>query len=226
MRPAGGPPRAAEIVSDAAGFVLAGGASSRMGTDKALVPLAGMPLIQRSLAILREAGLKASIAGARFPIANIAPVVEDTAPDLGPLAGVCAALASTSEQWAVFLSVDLPLIPSSLISYLLRHACITGAAVTLASVSGFAQTFPAVVDRAVLPGLSADLDAGRSGCFSALRTAAASLARPMAVLPVELLAQAGHAVHPAGLPAALWFINVNTPADLERAARLAAAEFA
>ncbi|MGB6686783.1 MAG: molybdenum cofactor guanylyltransferase [Terracidiphilus sp.] len=226
MRTGVGLSSAAEIVSDAAGFVLAGGASSRMGTDKALVSLSGRPLIEHSLAILHEAGLNASIAGARSSLTDIAPVVTDPTPDLGPLAGVCAALASTCAQWAVLLSVDLPLIPASLISYLLRHARITGAAVTLAAANGFPQTFPAVIDRAMLPGLSAELEAGRSGCFSAFRSAAASLAQNMAVLPVELLAQAGHAVHPAGLPAALWFVNVNTPADLERAERLAGAQIA
>jgi molybdenum cofactor guanylyltransferase len=207
-------------VSDAAGFVLAGGASSRMGRDKALVPLAGRPLIEHSLAILQEAGLSASIAGARSALAKIAPVVPDSTSGLGPLAGICTALASTTATWAVFLSIDLPLLPSSLISYLLHYARTTGAAVTLASVSGFPQTFPAVIDRALLPRLSAELDACRSGCLSSFQAAAAGLARPMAVIPAEILAQSGHAVHPAALPAALWFLNINTPADLERAERV------
>jgi molybdenum cofactor guanylyltransferase len=213
-------------MSDAAGFVLAGGASSRMGSDKALVPLAGRPLIEHSLAILREAGLSASIAGTRSALASLTPVVPDSTPGLGPLAGVCSALASTTAQWSVFLSVDLPLLPASLISYLLQHARATDAAVTLASVSGFPQTFPAVINRASLPSLFAELEAGRSGCFSAFQSASAGLKRPPAILAVEFLAQSGHAVHPAGLPPALWFLNVNTPDDLELAERLSAAQFA
>jgi len=226
LKASGGPAGPAGAASDAAGFVLAGGASSRMGTDKSLALLAGKPLIEHSLAILHKAGLVPAIAGARSSLESIAPVVPDPAPDLGPLGGVCAALASTSARWAVFLSVDLPLIPASLIAHLLRHARITGAAVTLASASGFPQTFPAVIDRASLPGLSAELGAGRTGCFSAFQSASAGLKSPPAILPVEFLAQAGQAAHPAGLPAALWFLNVNTPADLERAGRLAASQFA
>ncbi len=208
---------------DAAGFVLAGGQSSRMGADKALLELAGQPLVARALGVLREAGLPASIAGALSPLAAYAPVVHDAQPGLGPLAGVCAALASTSARHAVFLPLDLPLLPTSLLVFLLHHARITGAAVTLASVNGFAQTFPSVVDRAALPALQAALNQGRGGCFSAFKAAAGQLGRPFSVLPVEHLVQPGQIAHPDGLPPALWFLNLNTPEALQRAQYLLAA---
>jgi molybdopterin-guanine dinucleotide biosynthesis protein A len=195
-------------------FVLAGGQSRRMGRDKALLAFAGQPLIARALRILRDAALEPAIAGARSSLHACAPVVEDTRPDLGPLAGICAAFASTQARWCIFLPVDLPLLPASLLQYLLLHAQITGSAVTLAAMNGFAQTFPVVLDRAVLPALDAELASGRRGCFSAFQAAAESLQQPVAVLPVELLAQSGHVAHPARLPAFRWFLNVNTPADL------------
>lgn len=201
----------------AAGYVLAGGMSSRMGADKALVQLAGRPLIDRTLQILRDAGLQVSIAGARSGVSGFAPVIEDPDPGLGPLSGVCSALAAASAPYAIFLPVDLPLLPSSLIVYLLDHAQITSSPVTLVSVNGFPQTFPAILDRATLPALSAELRSGRAGCFSAFQSAAASLALPLAVLPVEFLVQSGRVSHPHALPPALWFLNVNTPGDLQRA---------
>ena len=136
---------------DAAGFVLAGGQSSRMGQDKALLLFAGRPLVAHALSILTQAGLPASIAGARpsarTALESFAPVVEDPESGLGPLAGICAALASTSARYAVFLPVDLPLLPPALIGFLLHHARITGRAVTVPAVAGFNQTFPAVLDR-------------------------------------------------------------------------------
>jgi molybdopterin-guanine dinucleotide biosynthesis protein A len=210
-------PAADDPEPDAAGFVLAGGRSSRMGADKALELLAGQPLVAHAVSVLLEAGLAASIAGARSPLAHFAPVVEDSQPGLGPLGGICAALASTSACRAVFLPVDLPLLPASLIAFLLHHARITGAVATLCSVNGFAQTFPAVVRRAALPALQGELEAGRGGCFSAFQAAAARLGQPLTVLAAESLVQSGQVAHPDGLPAARWFLNVNAPGDLLRA---------
>jgi molybdopterin-guanine dinucleotide biosynthesis protein A len=110
--------------------------------------------------------------------------------------------------------VDLPLLPPSLLRYLLNHARVTGRAITLASVEGFAQTFPAVVGRVALPGLQAELDAERGGCFAGFQTAAAGLKQAVDVVSAELLAQSGQVLHPDGLPAARWFCNINSPEDV------------
>jgi molybdopterin-guanine dinucleotide biosynthesis protein A len=203
--------------TDAAGFVLAGGLSSRMGTDKALVDFAGLPLVAHAVSLLREAGLMACIAGARSALAEFAPVVEDPQPGMGPLEGICAALASTPANWAVFVPVDLPLLPASLVVFMLHHACTTSAAVTLCSVNGFVESFPVVLRRETLPLLKVELESGRGGCYSAFKTAAASMGGHVSVLPVEYLVQCGHASHADGLPAVRWFMNVNDREELRRA---------
>ncbi len=192
-----------------------------MGQDKALLPFAGRPLVAHALSILSQAGLSVAVAGAR-PSAHaaleaFAPVVEDPEPGLGPLAGICAALAATSARYAVFLPVDLPLLPPALIGFLLHHARITGQAVTIPSVTGFDQTFPVVLDRALLPALKAALDARSGGCYSAFQVAAAIQGQPINRVAVELLAQSGQVTHPLGLPPVRWFLNLNTPSDVEQA---------
>lgn len=201
----------------AVGFVLAGGESRRMGRDKALLEFCGRPLVENALGILHRAGLEARIAGAQAALEHFAPVVADVEPGLGPLGGICTALEACREQWAVFLPVDLPLLPASLVTCLLFRAEISGCPVTVPAVGGFAQTFPVALDRTMLPGLKAELKAGRRGCFAAFAAAAAGLGQAIAAVPAELLAQSGQAAHPAGLPAGLWFVNVNRLEDLRQA---------
>ena len=202
---------------ESVGFVLAGGESRRMGEDKALVPFAGRTLVEQAVQILRGAGLAVWIAGARMPLERFAPVVKDGKPGSGPLGGICAALESMTAHRAVFLPVDQPLTPACLIQLLMRHAGITGRAVTVSSVNGFAQTFPAVVDRRALPVLRGELDAGRGGCFAGFQAAATSLGEGITVIPVEMAIQAGQLEHLGGVHASRWLLNVNTRLELAQA---------
>ena len=226
-------PRESQIEKPAAGFVLAGGRSSRMGRDKALLSFAGRPLVAHAISILHDAGLTASIAGAGEVLRSLAPsllcsppVIEDPEPDLGPLAGICAALHSTAARMAAFLPVDTPFLPPSLITYLVRHASITGQAVTVPTVNGFAETFPVVLDRATLPVLKRELEAGRDGCFSAFQAAASALNQTIGSTAVELLAQSGQVSHPLGLAPFCWFLNLNDAATLATAEALAIKDIA
>ena len=205
---------------DVAGFVLAGGRSTRMGRDKALVELNGKSLAARAVEMLKKAGLSAKIAGARSELGDLAPVLADAAPDEGPLGGISTALAATNAEFALFVPVDLPLLPVALIEFLVRDARTTGAAVTLASVNGFAQTFPVVIRTSLQPLLRGELEAGRRGCFAAFASVAGRIGGAVRVVPVEMLTQAGQVADESGLPAYRWFLNVNSPEDVERAARV------
>lgn len=202
--------------SSVAGFVLAGGRSSRMGTDKALVALNGRPLVVRMIDIFKEAGLACAIAGARSDLGEFGPVLSDEEPDAGPLGGICSALASNETEWSIFLSVDQPFVPPSVIRYLAWHAQITDDPVVLFSINGYPQTFPVALHRRVLPALREQLWTGNRSCWKAFRLAAASEERPLTVLAAEFLMQAGHFKDCEGLMPMRWFANLNTPEDLER----------
>lgn len=206
-------------------FVLAGGRSSRLGQDKALISLAGVPLIQRALEILRAAGLNPRIAGAAQDLSSFASVIPDDPQrsGLGPLSGICSALSVATARYSVFLPVDLPLIPASLISYLLYHTLLTGSGVTLVSVSGFIQTFPAIIHRDASSTLRAILDSSDRKSLTAFQAAAKAIDKALSVLPIEFLSQAGQFHLPHGLFPAQAFLNVNTPHDIARAEGLLAA---
>lgn len=203
------------IPVDAAGFVLAGGQSKRMGQDKALVQVGGKALIKRALEILKEAGLPAAIAGARTELGEYATVIPDEGQ--GPLSGVCAALRSTRAEFSVFLPVDMPLVPAELVRVLLDRAAATGTPITLAEANGFAQTFPAVVHRSAQEALDSELAAGRLGCFAAFEAVVQNLGQPTHTVSVEMLVQAGQVAHPLGIAPAFWFLNVNRPDQLQQA---------
>jgi molybdopterin-guanine dinucleotide biosynthesis protein A len=213
----------------AAGFILAGGQSSRMGSDKALAFFGGVPLIQIALNSLAATGISASIAGSRSPLQAFAPkiltippeIIPDTFPCAGPLGGVHAALSASSAEWNLFLPVDMPLMPSSLLTCLLQRATLTGAPVTVVRLNGRIQPFPVVLHRTALPEITQRLQAGNAACHAAWQTIPPSLGSSLHPVPVEYLLQCGHCQHPLGLPPFLWFQSANTSAELSRLTRYA-----
>lgn len=202
------------------GFVLAGGQSSRMGTDKALLQFAGEPLVLRALRILGQAELKASIAGARSSLQVFAPVIPDAERGRGPLSGICAALASTASEFAAFLPVDMPLVPPHLLLLLLREAQASQSAVTLPVVNGFTQTFPVVLHCHTLPFMRQALAAGQLGCLAAFHAAAARLRKPVSTIPIEQALSDGR-LSPNHVPLEHWLMNLNKPEDLACALQFA-----
>lgn len=196
------------------GFVLAGGRSSRMGTDKALASFNGVPLIQSALQILAAAGLLTRIAGSRSPLNHFAEEIHDTFHESGPLGGVHAALSVSPSEWNVFLPVDMPLMTSSLLSCLLQRAVLTGAPVSLCKLNGQLQPFPVVLNRKVLPIIERRLQANQTACHTAWKSIPAALHSTLDSVAVEHLIQCGQCAHPLGLPPIFWFQNANTPAEL------------
>lgn len=194
------------------GFVLAGGRSTRMGRDKALLQYNGRPLVEHAVYLLGEAGLEPHIVGTRADLATYAPVIEDMHPDCGPLGGMEAALAATSSEWNVFLPVDLPLLPVIFLRYLKERVDITAAAVTIPSFAGRPQPLCAVYSRSLLGGIRSAIAAGDYKVMRAVETAAS--AREVDIFGVEAVTASSD--WPVQLPLYRWVQNVNTPADFAR----------
>jgi molybdopterin-guanine dinucleotide biosynthesis protein A len=110
------------------GVVLAGGKSSRMGRDKAALPVAGETLLGRQLRRLAGAGCQESLVSVARPDAvlpTLAPgvrVIGDRFPDAGPLAGLEAALALARHELVLALAVDLPAMTAGFLRILLAGA--------------------------------------------------------------------------------------------------------
>jgi molybdopterin-guanine dinucleotide biosynthesis protein A len=203
----------------AVGFVLAGGRSSRMGSDKALALFSGVPLIQVALEIFAEANIPARIAGARSDLSQFGEQISDIAPDSGPLGGIHAALSASEAEWNVFLPVDLPLMPSSLLAVLLQRAQLMQSPVTAATRNGRLEPFPVVLHRSTLPSIAHRLATGETACHRAWQTIPVELGATLDAVSVEVLLQCGQC-HPgrrrSGPPPLLWFQGANTPEELAR----------
>ncbi len=176
------------------GAVLAGGASRRMGRDKAFVAVDGSPLVERSLAALAAAGAAEMfvVGGDRDRLrARGHRTVDDDHPRQGPLGAIATALGHARHRLVVVLACDL-LAPSpraigTLLEGLGSHQ------VAVAHVEGHDQWLHAVWRREAVGVLRRVFDGGARG--------------PSAVAPhLDVVRIVG--VDPA------WFRDADSPADL------------
>jgi molybdopterin-guanine dinucleotide biosynthesis protein A len=102
------------------GFVLAGGQSSRFGSDKALFQWNGRALFRHSSEILSPFCETVSLNSANPVLANQGfSLVTDLWPDLGPMGGIFSCLRVSDSPANLFLPCDSPLVPPELLNTLL-----------------------------------------------------------------------------------------------------------
>jgi molybdopterin-guanine dinucleotide biosynthesis protein A len=109
-----------------AGYVLAGGASSRFGSDKALAQLAGETVLQRMVRLLSGVADFVRIVTTvdRYPGFREQTVV-DRWPSEGALGGILTALHASrgpGYAWNVILSCDMPFLTSEWLSHMVERA--------------------------------------------------------------------------------------------------------
>lgn len=196
-------------------FILAGGQSSRMGRDKALLELGGHPLIEHALGKLRALGFSPRIVGVRSDLAAFAIVVPDNFPHTGPLGGIEAALAASNTEQNLFLPVDLPWLPVEFLRWLIERAENTNALATVPRLQGRPQPLCAVYSKALLPYAQSALAADDAKVMRAVEHAAKLTGLRIDTFDVEPIAAAQAWEQP--LPLHRWFENINTPADFEKA---------
>ena len=92
-------------------FVLAGGKSKRMGTDKGLLKFKGNPMISHIIEILDKLNLKTSIVSSNEEYLKFGkPVYKDVIPNKGPLGGLYTALEYSQAPMVLLLACDMPSI--------------------------------------------------------------------------------------------------------------------
>jgi molybdenum cofactor guanylyltransferase len=106
-----------------AGWILAGGPSSRMGRAKALLEISGEPVILRTARLVEAlVGSVAVIGGGREYEKLGLRVIEDDLPGAGPLEAIATALRVSKAPWNLMLACDLPHLTREWMEFLVKRA--------------------------------------------------------------------------------------------------------
>lgn len=103
--------------------MLAGGRSTRMGRDKALLPAGSVTLVEQIAACVREAAGNVTLIGSpeRYEFLGL-PVERDVVEGMGPMGGLCTALRVTSGDWNLLVACDMPRLTAGFLRTLLDAA--------------------------------------------------------------------------------------------------------
>ena len=113
-------------------FVLAGGASTRMGVDKALLPIGEQPMLLRMTRLVEPLVARVSVIGSPQRYAPLGVTVfPDDVPSLGPLGGILTALRHAESPWFLILGCDLPYLRSDWLHWLIGAGLDSEAAVVM-----------------------------------------------------------------------------------------------
>ena len=147
---------------DLGGYVLAGGRSSRMGSDKALLALGGKPLLQHAVdAVRKSVGTVVIVGDAGRHGAFGPPVITDEFPGAGPLAGIHTALKHSTNDWNLIVACDMPGLTAATLSGLARiRALFPAADVVIPKAGGREQPLCAIYRRRLLPTIEFALEHG------------------------------------------------------------------
>jgi len=112
-----------DVKTKISGFILAGGKSSRMGTDKALIVFQNEPLLGRMKNRIEPLCSQVFISGSNPEYAGFdVPLIPDVFPECGPISGLYSCLKFSSSEWNLIVSVDSPFVNEELFNLLISHA--------------------------------------------------------------------------------------------------------
>ena len=133
------------------GIILAGGENRRMGTDKAFLDVAGRPLVERVINVLK--GLFDGVivvtntpqAYAQYAVS----VVTDAIDKRGPLTGIYSGLLASKDDYNFVAACDMPFLNSGLIGHMAKEA--EGYDVVVPEFHGKVEPLHAVYHKRLLP---------------------------------------------------------------------------
>jgi len=191
--------------------VIAGGHSSRMGTDKSFVPMLGKPLIEHVIARVVDLNQDETIVITNRPdnyaYLNL-PMFADIVSDKGALGGIYTAIYHSQNEHTLCIACDMPFLNPDLLRYMIDLRDSDGGPydVIVPKVDDHPQGLHAIYSKACLAPIRKDIDADRLkviGFYDRVR--------------VRYLEPAEYTRFD---PHRLSFHNINTPDELQAARQL------
>jgi molybdenum cofactor guanylyltransferase len=150
-------------------FALAGGESSRMGTNKALLEFGGVPLILRVTQLLSAVAEAATVVGLPDAYAGLGlHAIRDEWPGTGPLGGIATALRASESEWNLVVACDLPYLTKPWLEFLVQRACASGADTVLPMNDAGAEPLCAMYNKGAEAAIWLALDRGTRKVTDAL----------------------------------------------------------
>ena len=151
------------LIPDLSAVILAGGQSRRMGRNKALLAVDGMPLIQKlahELELLTDQIFISANDPVPFAFLRL-PVIADLYPGRGPLGGLHSAILRSNRPMMLLLACDLPGVQEPFLRRLVAAIKEYDAVIPQTSDSRV-HPLCAVYRRSCLPAIEQNLKAGRN----------------------------------------------------------------
>jgi molybdenum cofactor guanylyltransferase len=187
-----------------AGFVLAGGASSRMGSDKALLSIAGQPLVMRTARLVKSVAGETTVVGNPEAYRRLGlHAVSDDWPSAGPLGGIATALGLSKAPWNLVVACDLPYLTKGWLNYVVARALTSQADAVVPISARGPEPLCAIYHKRCEAAIRVELERGTRKVTDALQ---ALLVEMIAPLEWKAFDSDG-----------LLFKNMNSPEDYDEA---------
>jgi molybdopterin-guanine dinucleotide biosynthesis protein A len=146
------------MYNDITGFILAGGKSTRMGTNKSLLTIGEHRVIERVADLMSDLFQEVILIANQpeeYSFLNL-QMYKDIYKDIGPLAGIHSALIHSMTENNFIISCDIPLMTADVIKYIIEYP--TKKSITVAKADNFIQQLCGLYSRSLIPAIEKIID--------------------------------------------------------------------